>query len=49
MKKVPEFRTKEEELAFWDKHDPEAFDAGPAKDIILDIKAKRRQQDCSHC
>lgn len=45
MKKVPKCKTEDEELAFWDKHDPEDFDAGPAEDIILDIKPETRKRD----
>lgn len=44
MKKVLEFKTEEAELAFWDKHDPEDFDAGPAEDIILDIKPETKKR-----
>ncbi len=45
MRKVPEFKSEEEELSFWDKHDPEDFDAGPAEDVILDIKPETKKRD----
>ncbi len=44
MRKVPEFKTEEEELSFWDKHDPEDFDAGPADDVILDVKPEKKKR-----
>jgi len=37
-KAVPEFKSEAEELAFWDEHDPEEFDDGPADEIIMAIK-----------
>ena len=44
MKELPSFKSEEEELAFWDTHDPEDYDMGPAEDIILDFgrEPKRR-------
>ena len=35
---IPRFRSEEEELRFWDTHDWEDYDDGPAPEIILDLK-----------
>ena len=41
---VPEFdREEEEELAFWDEHEPEEFDDGPADEIIMAIKPTKKK------
>lgn len=32
-----------DELLFWDEHDPEEFDDGPAEEIILAIKPQRKK------
>jgi len=40
---VPEFKSEEEELTFWDMHEPEEFDDGPADEIIMAIKASKEE------
>ncbi len=35
---LPDFASEEEELEFWETHDPRDFDGGPADDIVLAIK-----------
>jgi predicted DNA binding CopG/RHH family protein len=35
---IPRFRSEQEELRFWDTHDWEDYDDGPATEIILDLK-----------
>ena len=35
---IPRFESEEEELRFWDTHDWEDYDDGPATDIILALK-----------
>jgi predicted DNA binding CopG/RHH family protein len=40
---VPTFASEEEELRFWDEHDPSDYAAGPA-DIIIRLKRERKRQ-----
>ena len=42
-KQVPHFDTEEEELRFWDEHNPWEYIAGPA-DIIIDLKRRPRKR-----
>ncbi len=44
MRKIPAFKSQDEELAFWDQHDPEEFDMGPAEDLILDFRPEPKKQ-----
>ena len=41
---VPAFVSEDEELAFWDEHDPEEFDDGPADDVIWDLRRPEPKQ-----
>jgi predicted DNA binding CopG/RHH family protein len=43
MKMLPDFKSEDEELAFWETHDPEDFDLGPAEDIFLDIRPEPKK------
>lgn len=43
-KHIPDFATEEEELEFWDTHRIQDYDDGPATDIILDIRPRRRRR-----
>lgn len=40
---VPRQDTEEEELAFWDEHEPEEFDEGPAHEIIMAIRPTKKK------
>jgi predicted DNA binding CopG/RHH family protein len=42
-KVVPKFASEEEELRFWDEHDPSDYAAGPA-DVIVRLKRERKRQ-----
>ena len=44
MKKIPDFKSEEEELAFWDTHDPEDYDMGVAEEIILHFRPQPKKQ-----
>ena len=37
MQQIPKFKSEEEELAFWDEHDVNEFDAGPAEEIVWEL------------
>jgi hypothetical protein len=39
---IPDFRSEEEELRFWDQHDPSDFDDGPA-DVIVRLKRRPKR------
>jgi predicted DNA binding CopG/RHH family protein len=39
---IPNFRSEEEELRFWDEHDPSDFVEGPA-DIIVRLKRRPKR------
>ena len=41
-KSIPDFKTEEEELIFWDTHRIQDYDDGPADDIIWDIRPRRK-------
>ena len=41
---IPDFKTEEEELAFWDTHRIQDYDDGPADDIIWDIRPRRKKR-----
>ena len=43
-KSIPDFKTEEEELAFWDTHRIQDYDDGPADDIIWDIRPRRKKR-----
>ena len=40
---VPKFASEEEELRFWDEHDPSDYAAGPS-DIIIRLKRGKSRQ-----
>ena len=42
-KMIPEFKSEEEEMAFWDEHDLEEFGWESADDIILAIKPEPKK------
>ena len=42
-KVVPKFASEEEELRFWDEHDPSDYAAGPA-DIVIRLKREKKRQ-----
>jgi predicted DNA binding CopG/RHH family protein len=41
-KTLPEFRSEEEELRFWDEHDPSDYIEGPS-DVIVRLKERKRR------
>ncbi len=43
-KYIPDFKSEEEELEFWDTHRIEDYDDGPADDIIWDIKPEKKKR-----
>ena len=44
MKKVPVFQSEDEELAFWDTHDPDDYVVGEPETLILDLLPERKKQ-----
>lgn len=42
-KVVPRFASEEEELRFWDEHDPSDYAAGPA-DVVIRLKREKKRQ-----
>lgn len=44
LKAIPHFATEDEELAFWEEHDPAEFDDGPADDIVLEFRPPAPKQ-----
>ncbi len=42
-KQIPKFESEEDELEFWDTHDWDDFDDGPAEDIILAIRPEKKK------
>jgi predicted DNA binding CopG/RHH family protein len=43
-KTIPHFASEAEELEFWDTHDIEDYDAGPADDIVWDLRRPAPKQ-----
>lgn len=41
-KPIPEFKSEEEEMLFWDEHDPSDYMTEPV-DVIIDLKAGRKK------
>ena len=41
-KPIPEFESEEEELRFWDEHDPYDYFTEPVE-VIVDLKAQRKK------
>ena len=44
MKKLPDFKSEEEELAFWDTHDPEDYLMEPREELLLHFRPEPKQQ-----
>ena len=40
-KTLPQFKSEEEELRFWDEHDPSDYIEGPS-DVIVRLKQRKR-------
>lgn len=40
---VPKFASEEDELRFWDEHDPSDYAAGPA-DVVVRLKSEKKRQ-----
>ena len=45
-KPIPEFKREEEELLFWDEHDPSDYFTEPA-DVIIDLTEQRKLMSLS--
>ncbi len=43
-KTIPDFKTEEEELVFWETHRIQDYDDGPVDDVIWDIKPEKKQR-----
>ncbi len=43
-KYVPDFETEEEEIEFWDTHDPDEYFTEPADDIIIEVKPEKKKR-----
>jgi len=39
---IPAFASVDEEFEFWETHEPEEFEDGPADDLILAIRPRRK-------
>ena len=44
MKRLPDFKSEEEELAFWDTHDPQDYLVEPREDIIFHFRPEPKKQ-----
>ncbi len=42
-KEIPDFQNEDEELTFWDTHDIKDFIEGPAEDVVLALKPRRKR------
>lgn len=42
-KEIPDFHSEDEELNFWDTHDIEDFIEGPAEEIALALKPRKKR------
>jgi len=43
-KYIPEFKSEEEEIEFWDTHDPDEYFTEPADDIIIEVKPEKKKR-----
>ena len=43
-KLIPDFQSEEEEIEFWDSHDPAEYMTEPADDIIWDIRPEKKKR-----
>jgi len=44
MKKLPDFKSEDEEIVFWDTHDPDDYAVGEPETLILDLRPERKKQ-----
>ena len=44
MKKVPVFKSEDEEIEFWDTHDSDDYVVGEPETLILDLRPERKKQ-----
>ena len=46
MKKVPDFKSDEEEMVFWDTHDPDDYLMEPREELILHFRPRPKKPVC---
>jgi hypothetical protein len=47
MKMLPDFKNDEEEMVFWETHDPEEYLLEPREELILNFRPEPKPQDLS--